>query len=93
MPEDKFKTIFKGNGHVVEEEIILSVNDAALRLQHVRLLTFKDGRTDLHCQTGDHHRKAIEKARRLLWERGLAVGEAEEVGPSGAYYSVRRLEK
>lgn len=57
----------------------------------VTLITYLEGHQDLHAQTGRGHLEAIEAARKILWKRKLAISPLEAVGPSGAYYSVRKL--
>lgn len=54
------------------------------------LITYPSGSMDLHCQTGDHHEKAIAAATAILKARGLAVSRAEMMGCTGLYYSVSR---
>jgi hypothetical protein len=56
----------------------------------VSLIHYRSGEMDLHSQTGENHDKAIEAARRILWKRGLSVGPADTVWPSGIYYPVKR---
>ena len=56
----------------------------------VTLITYESGGTDLHAQTGEGHEEAIEKAKKLLGGRGLAVGAAAFIGPTGVYYPVVR---
>lgn len=56
----------------------------------VTLIEHGNGRLDLHCQTGDHHRAAVNYGRRILNEMGISVSwRAGLIGPTGAYYSCR----
>ena len=57
----------------------------------VTLITWASGGADVHAQTGEGHVDAIKRARGILKERGLAVGEAALVGPTGIYYPVIRI--
>jgi len=59
----------------------------------VTLIEWEDGTHDLHCQTGDHHIEAIEKAERLLFETlGLRIKQKDYyfTGPTGVYYPLER---
>lgn len=77
-----------------KEEILFSeYSDGWNRNMPVTLITYDDGKMDVHCQTGDHHIKAIDKARAILWKKGLAVGPDEAVGGSGIYYPVKPLKE
>jgi len=55
----------------------------------VTLLYWHTGDIDLHCQTGDHHTWAIEKAKRILERRNLVVEAPAFLGPTGMYYPVK----
>jgi len=54
----------------------------------VTLIKYTSGSMDLHCQTGRKHKEIIEKAKRILENRGLVVGAVEMIGGTGAYYPV-----
>ncbi len=54
----------------------------------VTLITHSNNQQDLHRQTGTQFEAHIEKARGLLRERGLKVGDVEFIGPTGAYLPV-----
>ncbi|MDB5885832.1 MAG: hypothetical protein JWR74_2003 [Polaromonas sp.] len=74
------------------KEILLSEHDGGWGNElPVTLLTYEDGTQDLHRQTGEDFTAAIEKARALLWVRGLAVGPIEMIGPTGARMPVKPL--
>ena len=78
------------NGDV--EEVLFTFNGGhGWDALPVTLITYRGGGTDLHAQTGDGHEAAIEKARAILKERGLAVGAAAFLGPTGMYYPVCRI--
>ena len=55
---------------------------------NVSLFMYDNGEVSLHCQTGEHHHRCIEIATELLKWRGLVVGKAVLLGPSGLYYTV-----
>ncbi|MCC5612151.1 hypothetical protein LC612_36845 [Nostoc sp. CHAB 5834] len=57
----------------------------------VKLLTYPDGTQDLHRQTGSQFNEHVEKAKRILAIRGLAVGKVGLTGPTGAYMKVTRI--
>lgn len=51
------------------------------------LITYSNGKIDLHCQTGDHHVKAVTKATKLLKRRGLSVKRQNAmIASTGVYY-------
>lgn len=80
--------------HIKEEKILFyHISKSWGREMPVRLMTYLDNKKDLHCQTGDHHIEAIDKAREILWKQGLAVGPCEFIGGTGAYYPVEELKK
>lgn len=75
----------------IDEEVLLTEYSEYWKSQMpVKLFKYSDKAMDVHCQTGDHHTKAIEKARKILWKRGLAVGPAELIGGTGIYYPVKQ---
>jgi hypothetical protein len=79
-----------------KEEILFKIwSDGWDKEMPVKLITYSNGTRDLHCQTGDHIDKAIEKAKEALKERGLKIvgdaGDWEFIGPSGAYYRVEEI--
>ena len=54
----------------------------------VTLITYPDGRKDLHRQTSTDFTKAVQKAKGILAARGLEVGKVDFIGPTGAYMEV-----
>lgn len=78
-----------------KEEILFALESKnSLHQFSTKLITYKDGSMDIHCQTGDHHRKSIKKAREILEKRGLTISDKWEfIGPTGAYYSVKKGEE
>ena len=57
------------------------------------LITYDNGSMDLHAQTGDGHREAIKKAKKILMKKGLKVGKADGVGMTGMYYPVNKIKR
>ncbi len=57
------------------------------------LIRYDSGNIDYHCQTGDHHMKALKRAKRYLRRRGLCIvnEEYDFIGMTGAYYTVMRV--
>ena len=74
-----------------EEKVIWKeYSESGDRLMPVTLIRYQNGSIDLHCQTGDHHTKAIAKAEEILRRSGFKIKDVNdyEVYPTGAYYSV-----
>lgn len=71
-----------------EEIIVDEFDEGWRRNMPVKLLTYPDGKQDLHRQTGSQFKDHVEKAKKILAERGLAVGEIGFMGPTGAYMTV-----
>jgi hypothetical protein len=60
----------------------------------VTLITYDDGRQDLHRQTGPEYHQAIDKAMSLLKERGLRLAASDNdafAWPSGMYLTVEPI--
>lgn len=74
-----------------EEVLFKAISVSWERDMPVTLITHAEGLYSLHCQTGDHHKAALKKADEILQQRGLLLGEACFVGPSGMYYRVIEL--
>lgn len=55
----------------------------------VTLIRYRDGSADLHCQTGDHHDRAIADALDALADRYITIDqESDRVYSTGVYYKV-----
>lgn len=77
-----------------KEEVIAEVQSGSWRCNMpVTLITWCSGKMNLHCQTGDHHPKALEVAKAILETRGLELGSALVIGGTGIYYEVTPLEQ
>lgn len=77
-----------------QTEVLFSAFDSGWgRELPVSLLTYKTGEQDLHRQTGSDFEAHVERARLLLRERGLQVGEVSFIGPTGAYMAITALEQ
>lgn len=74
-----------------EEILFRATSKRPARDWPVTLITYDNGNLDLHCQTGDHHQRAIRQAKRILGDRGLAVARTRGIGlaSSGVYYRVK----
>lgn len=63
------------------------------RFMPVTLVDYGDGELDLHCQTGDHHSRALELAKVQLARLGLRVREdGWLMAASGIYYTVEKMQ-
>ena len=84
------KTIELPTG-IRKEEVLFSMYSDGWEMEmDTTLIFYNDGNIDLHCQTGEHHSKSIEKAKLILAGRGLKLRDENEewIGPSGCYYRV-----
>lgn len=72
-----------------QEEVLFNVVmwDSS-QLFPVTLIKYDSGKFDLHCQTGEKHKDAISRAKKILSKRNMVVGKMEMIGPTGAYYPV-----
>ena len=63
------------------------------RYMPVTIIRYKNDRFDLHCQTGDHHNKAIREAKKILQQYNLVIDENNgAVAPTGLYYSLKQID-
>lgn len=78
--------------NVGQSEVLLNMPDKDYNRQlPVTLTHYENDTYDLHAQTGEYHKEAIEISNKLLSWRGLKVGKAILLGPSGMYYTVEKL--
>lgn len=77
----------------VEEELFREFDPGWDDELPVLLITYPDGRQDLHRQTGEAWDQAILRAEEVLKARGLGLRtkEPETIGPSGGYIQVMKL--
>ena len=60
----------------------------------VLLIEYSNGNADVHCQTGDHHVKAINKAKKILKKMGYRISDKNiMVAPSGIYYTLDKIKR
>jgi hypothetical protein len=72
------------------EEVLLMGKDGN-REWPVTLITYDNGKMDLHCQTGLHHVKAITAGRKIMNARGYSVARKHLwIAASGIYYRVTK---
>ena len=57
----------------------------------LKIIKYKCGKLDLHCQSGDHHRKAIKVASVILKTLNLKVSKHFEGYPTGLYYALETI--
>jgi len=60
----------------------------------VTLIEWDDETHDLHCQTGDHHMAAIDKAEEMLYNTFRLRIQRKDfymTGPSGVYYPLEQV--
>jgi len=73
-----------------EEKLFSIWSNGWDREMPVLLITYDGGSMDLHCQTGDHHDKALLRAKKELSKRNLKISGEEMIGGSGVYYGVEK---
>lgn len=74
-------------------EVLFKAHDSGWgRELPVSVFTYSNGSRDLHRQTGTDFEAHVARARQMLRERGLQVGEVSFIGPTGAYMEITALE-
>jgi len=78
----------------IEEILVYEMDKGWGKRMPVKLITYGGGVMDIHRQTGDQFEEHIRMADKILAERGLTrvIGEWF-IGPSGAYQSVKPIDK